>query len=103
MLDVRPVESGDAVGEGPDERCASVDVEEPVEEVGLDDSADLRLLECCARDEIGRGDVAGRGHVDTNHRMSDDLCGHDQQGVVDEGRIIIAERRPERRAQQPRP
>ena len=95
MLDVIPVELGYPSGDVRDELFAAVDVEEPVEEVRLNDTNDLRVRELSAEAELLRADPALCAHVEPEGGVSDDLCSENEQGVIDEEGLVVFERGPE--------
>ena len=75
-----PIEARDSSGEIRDELGATIDVEDPVEEVLLDNSVDLSLVEAGAA-----GDVRGRqtvvGQIKTGNGVRDSLGSQNEQGL----------------------
>ena len=103
VLDGGPVEAGEPLGEGRDELRTPIYLQHPVEEVGLDDPTDPVVLERPAGQDVRWCSRPGRGDVDPDDGVGNDLGGNDEQGVVEERVAGVAERRPERGLQQPRP
>ena len=84
VVHVCPVEAGQSVGKGRDELGTTRNSQRPVEEIGFDDSMDLRLCELLTVCQLCRADVSGLRDIESEHGMSDDLRCQHEEGVVDE-------------------
>lgn len=88
VFDVIPGECGEPTRDGLNEPIAAFDFEYPVEEILLNDAADLRRLEPVSRQQNARFECRD---VKAHHGMSDCLRGHNDERVGDEKLVVIGE------------